>query len=286
MYASDRWHNSGGDRTWLAPEVDFFLPNFPDTSTYVQPRQFDAGQYIVTVADDEVQIDTEFLLHSYRANADLALSLSKTVSLVADPLARMRDNRLMKLEFAGYKLRTSLRAIRPIPTGVWVGVWNLLQMPGGGELLAPTFFRSPPTIFFGDIPAGHLRTEDRLVRFRMEAPGEQKICISALATVGRLGYIHTDGDGYTLIVRSFWVNPNGAYRDVWHTRLDDDGYAVQACNINTASLGCFAEMEYHTPAIGDGGGEDRVDDTSIVWAYRGNLTAIREAAHCLLGVSL
>ena len=29
-YASDDWQNSGGDRTWLAPEVDFFFPRFPD----------------------------------------------------------------------------------------------------------------------------------------------------------------------------------------------------------------------------------------------------------------
>ena len=29
FYAGDDWHNSGGDRTWLAPEVDVFLPDFP-----------------------------------------------------------------------------------------------------------------------------------------------------------------------------------------------------------------------------------------------------------------
>ena len=29
FYAGDQWQNSGGDRTWLAPEVDFFFPNYP-----------------------------------------------------------------------------------------------------------------------------------------------------------------------------------------------------------------------------------------------------------------
>ncbi len=28
-YASDDWQNSGGDRTWLAPEVDFFFRLIP-----------------------------------------------------------------------------------------------------------------------------------------------------------------------------------------------------------------------------------------------------------------
>ena len=44
-YASDDWQNSGGDRTWLAPEVDFFFPKFPniDISGYWQPRSLDPG---------------------------------------------------------------------------------------------------------------------------------------------------------------------------------------------------------------------------------------------------
>lgn len=29
FYGGDQWHNSGGDRTWLAPEADLFFPNFP-----------------------------------------------------------------------------------------------------------------------------------------------------------------------------------------------------------------------------------------------------------------
>src|SRR4029077_3725674 len=46
-YASDDWQNSGGDRTWLAPEVDFFFPKFPnvDIAGYWQPRSLDPGNY-------------------------------------------------------------------------------------------------------------------------------------------------------------------------------------------------------------------------------------------------
>src|SRR6266581_1222650 len=29
FFEGEQWHNSGGDRTWLAPEIDFFFPNFP-----------------------------------------------------------------------------------------------------------------------------------------------------------------------------------------------------------------------------------------------------------------
>ena len=38
LHASDQWQNSGGDRTWLTPEVDIFLPDYPRTDRYWQPR--------------------------------------------------------------------------------------------------------------------------------------------------------------------------------------------------------------------------------------------------------
>ena len=49
-YASDDWQNSGGDRTWLAPEVEFFFPKFPniDIAGYWQPRSLDPGNYELT----------------------------------------------------------------------------------------------------------------------------------------------------------------------------------------------------------------------------------------------
>jgi len=45
FYSSGDWENSGGDRTWLSPELDLFFPNYPDLDMegYVQPRQLDPG---------------------------------------------------------------------------------------------------------------------------------------------------------------------------------------------------------------------------------------------------
>src|SRR5579862_6774036 len=55
FYQSTVWHNSGGERTWLSPEVDFFIPNFPSLDTYFQPRVFDPGSYTI---DTEVGAPT------------------------------------------------------------------------------------------------------------------------------------------------------------------------------------------------------------------------------------
>jgi len=44
FFRSDAWRNNGGDRTWLAPENDFFRPDYPKPTTYFQPRQLDPGR--------------------------------------------------------------------------------------------------------------------------------------------------------------------------------------------------------------------------------------------------
>src|ERR1035441_1070012 len=39
FYAADQWHNSGGDRTWLAPEADLFFPGFPKLDVYYRSEE-------------------------------------------------------------------------------------------------------------------------------------------------------------------------------------------------------------------------------------------------------
>src|ERR1022692_927069 len=48
FYSGKQWHNSGGERTWLSPEVDLFFPAFPDLKEYWQQRELDPGQYEAT----------------------------------------------------------------------------------------------------------------------------------------------------------------------------------------------------------------------------------------------
>ena len=94
------------------------------------------------------------------------------------------------------------------------GLWNLVQMPHGGELLVPTFGRTKPIIVFGDIPSDDLVNEDHLIRYKMRQQGEHKIAIRATATTGRVGYIYQADGKWSLIIRSFIVNPSGEYIDV------------------------------------------------------------------------
>jgi len=279
FYASDVWQNSGGDRTWLAPEVDLFFPNFPDMNTYWQPRELDPGNYQVVQTDKGLQLSNRLTVTLSRTKQRVELEIVKSVSPAPNPLRYERDIDLAGIEYAGYTQHTSLAIVGEGTARV--GLWNLVQMPHGGDLLVPTYVRTTPKICFGTIPPEDLVVGDHLVQYRMRQTGEHKLEIRATATCGRVGYVYRTGNKWALVVRNFAVNPSGEYIDVPWNDIGDLGYSTQACNVNSG-LGCFSELEYHIPAIGKGTGRTRCDDAAQVWAYRGSADAMRGIINRLL----
>jgi hypothetical protein len=277
FYKSAQWHNSGGDRTWLAPEVDFFFPNFPDLEPYWQPREFDPGNYQVTQANGSLVWSNRFTYQLSRSGQTVDLAISKRLMPAPNPLRGCAG----RLSYAGYTLKTGLAFGDGKLEPAQVGLWNLLQLPHGGEMFFPTFSKATVTTFFGHIEVADLSLEPHLVRYRMRARGEQKLGLQARTVVGRAGYIHPEGDEWCLVVRNFSVNPSGQYVDAPWREPGRVGFAIEACNVDS-HLGSFSELEYHVPAIGGLGGEHACEDASQVWAFRGQREHILEAARTLI----
>src|SRR5579859_5967734 len=72
-YASDDWQNSGGDRTWLAPEVDFFFPDYPKLERYWQQRELDPGRYEVTKTNGRLSLTNRATLTLSRQKRPIRL---------------------------------------------------------------------------------------------------------------------------------------------------------------------------------------------------------------------
>jgi hypothetical protein len=263
--------------------VDFFFPDFPDLNTYRQPLELDPGNYEVIGTGAGVRMVNRATLTLSRSQERIELDLVKSVGPAANPLRGERVWRESEaVEYAGYTLHVSLEFVgETAGSSARVGIWNLLQMPHGGELCVPTYIRAEPKAYFGTIPPEDFSVDDRLIRYRMTASGEQKIGIRAVATTGRAGYLYETGGRSTLIVRNFFVNPSEEYIDVPWKETEDYGYSIQACNVNSA-LGSFSELEYHVPAIGKDTGLCRCQDTSQVWAFRGSGEQIQRVARSLL----
>lgn len=289
FYAGDQWHNSGGDRTWLAPEVDLFFPNFPELDVYFQQRSLDPGKYEVVKSDGGFKLVNSLTLHFSRHKEDVDLRITKSVGPAPNPLRYERGLDLGDLSYAGYTQYASLEFLDPgkdIKSDV--GLWNLVQMPHGGDLIVPTYSKAEPNIYFGTVGTigpEDMIVSDRLFIYKMRQQGEHKLAVRAVVTAGRVGYMYQAGDKWALIVRNFRVNPSGEYVDVPWKETDYFGYSTQACNVNSG-LGQFSELEYHIPAIGRGTGLTRCDDQAQVWAFRGPKESVLKVARILLSPEL
>lgn len=292
MYESDDWHNSGGERIWLGPEVDIFFPNYPDLTTHVPPEQLDASDYDVARNPLGVQMSRFMNIELARPQLELQLCVSKGISQALNPLRYEKEyaDVMTGVEYAGFTQTTSLEltlaTIQRLLEGGFgyparLGLWSLIQLPHGGEMLVPTYSRTEPKVIFGDIPQGDLISEERLVRFKTRSSGAHKIGIRAVATTGRAAYMHQTGDRWALVIRNFFVNPSGEYVDVPLDDQDDLGYSVQAVCLDN-ELGKFCELEYHTPAVGHGTQASSYKDISQVWAFRGERDEVIRIARKLL----
>jgi hypothetical protein len=286
LYESGQWHNSGGDRTWLAPEVDLFFPNFPDLNPYFQQRSLDPGKYEVVKTGDSFKLINRLAVNFSRYKQDLNLEITKSIGPAPNPLRYEHDIDPDSIRYAGYTQFTSLELVEASEdTKIQVGLWNLVQMPHGGDLILPTYSKVEPKIYFGSIPQEDISASNHLLIYKMKQEGEHKIGVRAVATTGRIGYLYPADQSWALIVRNFCVNPSGEYIDVPWKDTADLGYSTQACNVNSG-LGQFSELEYHIPAIGGGTGLTRFDDQAQVWAFRGTRESILQVAKILLSPEL
>jgi hypothetical protein len=283
FFHSNDWHNTGGDRTWLAPEADIFLPKFPDTGIYQVPVALDPGSYEIVGAGPALRFETKFTVTLSRSGAQVEGLIAKSWGPALNPLRHEPLWReLAGVAFAGYTQETSLELSSS--NSAPVGLWNLLALPEGGEVIIPTHTREEPRVCFGPVAPSDVVVTEHLVRFRTGGTGVRKIGLRAVSSTGRIGYIYPNGKDWSLVVRNFTVNPSGEYIDVPWEKPDptrDSVYSTQACSVHN-ELGFFCELEYHAPAIGAGTGRTRSHDASQVWAFRGSQGAIQRVAGELL----
>lgn len=277
LFASDAWHNSGGERTWLGPEIDLFFPNYPNREFYFQPRGLDPGHYRIERDDNGFRLVNRATVTLFRRKVDIDVVITKRLSPAPNPLRYEGGMSFDGVQYAGCTVGTRLE----VTGDGQVGLWSLTQLPHGGELIVPTYGRCEPLTIFGTIPDGALSVTDRMVCYKMDHPGDAKIGIRAAVSCGRVGYLSRSGPNWSLVVRNFSVNPSGDYVDVPWEDENDFGYAIQACNLS-GDYGVFSELEYHAPAIGKGTGLASCEDRSQVWAFRGTEEKIRAIAGQLL----
>jgi len=256
--------NIGGDRTWISPEVDVFVPNFPDTSVFGVPQQVDPGAY--QFAEDSL-LRGRCTLTLSRSRSVAEIEIVKSWTPAPDPL----DARHVR--YAGYTQKTELGG----PSADALAVWNIVQVPYGGEVILPVHGVAVPQMYFGAIPDEDILSSPGRIRYLARHSGLAKFGIRPAETTGRIGYLWPSDDAMNLVVRNVTVDPAVIYGDVpWSdpTYMNRPACPIQICAVN-ADIGVYVELEHHAPP--------GKADVAQLWAYRGAPAAVHEIAEHLLG---
>jgi len=268
MRKSDGWLNFGGDRTWIAPELDYFVRDRAHVNeTYRVPSDLDPGKYKLVIKEGEVVATTGIGLHNHATGGRLRVLVGKVIRPAANPLRDLRSPELTAgVSYVGYTQSTTLHLAPSSSEGVRVGLWSLAQVPGGGVIGIPLTQPRVPRIYFGAPASGQLDETPAGLRLRVDGRGPLKIGVQAALLTGRMGYLRATGPGAAaLLIRNFPVNPSGTYVDApWDDPTGTElGYAAQ-CYVDDGPLGGFGELEYHAPAVGAGTGQAAHTDVSQV----------------------
>jgi len=257
--------NIGGDRTWISPEVDVFVPNFPDTSVFRVPVHLDPGAY--QFSEDFLGVRSKCILALSRSRSVAEIEIAKSWTPAPDPQSA-RD-----VQYAGYTQRTELVGA----SAAALAVWNIVQVPYGGEVILPMHGNAAPQVYFGAIPDEDIVSSRGRIQYLARRSGLAKFGILPRDTTGRIGYLWPSGGVMNLVVRNVAVEPAVIYGDVpWSdpANLTRPACPVQICAVN-ADIGAYVELEHHAPP-------GRADVAQL-WAYRGAPGAIHEIAEQLLG---
>jgi len=277
------WANSGGERTWLAPEKDFFYPDFPDFRDYFQPRGFDPGNYSARREGSKVILENRVILHSFRLGEDLELMMTK----ILEPLPLMDRLERLASGIEGTSYRASLELeLRSGPSETPVGLWSLLQLPPSGTMLTATTKPAKIVRYFGGFGEGEFEIGESLFRWHMRSGYDRKLGLVAADVTGRLGYAYELSGRACLIVRDIEVDPRATYLDAPYGGSEGPACAVQYCSIDNERLGSFRELEYHSSAIGGKTGLVRIRSDSVVTCFRGSREGIGKLENSLFGLSL
>ncbi len=289
FFKAEGWRNPGGDRTWLAPEAEIFVGDMTNPmDSYQVPKELDPGSWHIESPSPSLRLVNETTIKMIRSKKKVQVKIAKEFRPAPNPL---RSLNIKQLQYSGYEQVTTLDldVVPEASCPIRLGLWNLIQLPKPGRMLIPTYSMTKPIVFFGIVDPDELKITRNMVSWSMNHGNENsKIAIKAEALTGRAGYLYRSPDphaDWNLVVRQFTVNPSGEYVDALWNNPSDNGYAFQACSVNTATAS-FNELEYHVPAVETSRGRNHYMDRSQAWAFRGKLESIAEASMILLGAKI
>lgn len=280
--------NLGGERIWIAPEIQYNVQDRADFwGTLRVPPTIDPAEYALVTAENSAHLSAQMTLNAYNlAHGRQTLSIQRRIAPAMNPLPPMPD-----VHYCGYQQQVTLQVQDlSLPTEVW----NLVQVPAGGELIIPCGVNIEASDYFGSVPPDARAVHhDGVPHLRLQLDGKRqyKVGYQSRSVTGRMGYLRQTSEGHAaLLVRAFFNNPSNPYAEEPPDAIGHGGHSIHVYNDGGEFGGdtSFGEMEctgtplnVHNPLP-----NQTSHDTFVLWVYTGKTAAVHEVARRLLGVTL
>ena len=242
-------------------------------SNYVLQPAAAAGKWkLVERSRRCVTAETEDEIRDRNRNELIRFSVDRTISLFSTPPEEVRDT---AAAFSGMSLQQRLLILEAAGSSM-LDLWNIVQVPKGSRMLFPVRSGSVPEVYFNASGKQSWRVRADLVEWPVTGDSETKWGLPVSAVTGRVGaLIPVEGSTPCLLVWNHPVLPGLPYPDGPRPHYDRD-QVVQSWD----GFG-FGEIEYHSPAATPE--LPLVLDSSVLWAFMGDLPELKEIARELLG---
>ncbi len=282
--------NSGGLRTWIAPEDLFFVNEDKDPDSWFVPRQLDPVPYkIIGQTGTKVSFAADIELPA-NIGKTYHVTLKRTCELLTEPPSAA--GRLPAgIEYMGIEKMHSLTNNSDEVIGEdlpYVCLWSLLQLNPGGTTLIPLREGSDPKTAYREYfnPLGdRLVVQNGIISVKIDGKYRSKIGVRPEAAGNGIAFLRDDGDGSgILFVKLFPVDPDGVYVDKPWGKPSEYGDAIEMYN-DDGNMGGFTELECHGPAKKLKKG-DSTSHTLQLNIFRGSIAELKGIGSKLLGADL
>ena len=281
--------NVGGDRMWIAPEIQYHVPDRSDFwGTVFWPEQVDPGTYQLEQLDaGQWRLSQDMVLEAYNlASGQKELRLERLIRQVEDPLRNVTgySGLLDGVLFAGYEQVVTLSEQKR--DDIVSEAWSLIQLNPGGHLVIPCTPRVEYTDYYQPIDESLQTIYPGYVRLKITGDRQYKVGYKAAHVFGRLAYHNHLDDGRSyLMVRNFFNNPSAPYAEEPDHTPGRRGHSIHVYN-DDGNAGGFGELECNAQTIGGDTGRSSSTDQMVLWLYVGPPGRIQEIGLQLLGIEL
>lgn len=280
---SRNW-NTGGDRVWVAPEIQFNIRdrrNFRETLD--TPKTIDPGDFSMERRQDAVILRQSMDLESYNTvRGTVHIEFTRTVQRALNPLRKLDDYDILMRDVSWCGFEQILDLTAESQQDIYAESWNLLQVRPNGTLYIPMYRPLRGTNHYE--PAGnHEYLTKHGACLKITGDSRYKIAYKAAVLTGRFGYMSEERDGESsLIIINYPNNPSAMYSEEPPELDGDTGYSIHIYN-DDGNSGGFAEMECNMQTIGRPTGLSRSIERVSKWIYIGKRQRLQAIAAVLLG---